>query len=310
MMRLIRSIQDLNRRPRAGGRVLAIGAFDGLHIGHQTILKQALAAARQSEGTLTMLSFEPTPAEFFARGEPPARLTCFRERFELLNELGVDELFCPQFRALSVFAHQRFVDDILVAALGVRHVIVGHDFRYGAGRLGTVDTLRAAGAAAGFDVTVVAAIDLDGERVSSTAIRSALQAGDLGFAARMLGRDYSMSGRVVHGLGLGHELGFPTANVNLKRRRAPIDGIFAVRVDGLGTRPRDGVASVGSRPTVGGGKTLLEVHLFDFDDDIYGHYISVRFLQRLRAEEKFPTLAAMQTQMHADVAAAKAALTA
>jgi riboflavin kinase/FMN adenylyltransferase len=168
--------------------------------------------------------------------------------------------------------------------------------------------LRAAGAAAGFDVTVVDAIYQDGERVSSTAIRGALEAGDLGFAARMLGRDYSMSGRVVHGLGLGHELGFPTANVNLKRRRAPVDGIFAVRVDGLGSRPRDGVASIGNRPTVGGGKTLLEVHLFDFADDIYGQYISVRFLRRLRAEEKFPTLAAMQTQMHADVAAAKAAL--
>jgi riboflavin kinase/FMN adenylyltransferase len=307
-MRLVRSIEVLTRRPRVGGRVLAIGAFDGLHIGHRTILKQALAAARHGGDTLTMLSFEPTPAEFFARGAPPARLTCFRERFELLNELGVDELFCPHFRALSTLAHQRFVDDILVAALGVRRVIVGHDFRYGAGRLGTVDTLRTAGAAAGFDVSVVDAIHQDGERVSSTAIRAALEAGNLGIASRMLGRDYSMSGRVVHGLGLGHELGFPTANVNLKRRRAPVDGIFAVRVDGLGPRPRDGVASIGNRPTVGGGKTLLEVHLFDFDGDIYGEYICVRFLRRLRAEENFPTLAAMQTQMHADVAAAKAAL--
>jgi riboflavin kinase/FMN adenylyltransferase len=289
--------------------VLAIGAFDGLHIGHQTMLIQALAAAREGGETLAVLSFEPTPAEYFAHGEPPARLTCFRERFELLDKLGVDELFCPHFRVLSAIPHQRFVDEILVDELGIRQVIVGHDFRYGASRLGTIDTLRVAGTAAGFEVTVIDAIDQDGERVSSTAIRGALQAGDLGFAARMLGRDYSMSGRVVHGLGLGHELGFPTANVNLKRRRAPVDGIFAVRVDGLGSRPRDGVASVGSRPTVGGGKTLLEVHLFDFDDDIYGQYISVRFRQRLRAEEKFPTLAAMQTQMHADVAAAKAALT-
>lgn len=306
-MRLLRSVESIEPVPR--GRVLVIGAFDGLHIGHQQILRQALAVARERDALLAMLSFEPTPAEFFARGRPPARLTCFRERFELLAGMGVDELCCPHFSTVSALGHQRFVDEILVSRLGVGHIIIGHDFRYGAGRSGTIETLRAAGEAAGFGLTVVGAIDLDGVRVSSTAIRAALEQGDLALPARMLGRDYSMSGRVVHGLGLGRELGFPTANVNLKRRRAPVDGIFAVEIDGLGERPLAGVASVGSRPTVGGGKTLLEVCIFDFDDDIYGRYITVRFRTRLRAEEKFPSLAALRTQMQADAAAARAALT-
>ena len=308
-MRLIRAIADLASQSANGRRVLAIGAYDGLHVAHQQILDQALGIARARGEPLAMLSFEPTPAEFFARGEPPARLTCFRERFEFLDRLGVDELICPPFRSVNALDHQRFVDEILLAQLHTSHVVVGHDFRYGAGRSGTVETLQQAGAEASFGLTVLDPIFLDGERVSSTAIRVALEAGDLTLAASMLGRDYSMSGRVVHGLGLGRDLGFPTANVNLKRRRAPVDGIFAVQVDGLGAGPLDGVASIGSRPTVGGGKTLLEVHIFNFEQDIYGEYITVRFRRRLRGEEKFPTLAALQTQMHDDVAAAKAALT-
>ncbi len=307
-MRLIRSLESLSPRKRGAGRVLTIGAFDGLHIGHREILDRALGLARRRGEPLTTLSFEPTPAEHFARGEPPARLTCFRERFELLALLGVDELFCPRFAAINAFESHRFVREVLVEGLGASHVVVGHDFRYGRQRAGTVETLKAAGSEAGFGVTVVDPVFLDGERVSSTGIRRALAAGDLDTARRMLGRDYSMSGRVVHGLGLGRDFGFPTANVNLKRRRAPVDGIFAVKVDGLGSAALDGVASVGSRPTVGGGATLLEVYIFDFDDSIYGRYITVRFKSRLRAEENFGSIEAMQAQMHADVAAAKAAL--
>lgn len=307
-MKLLRSLSALESAAPAVRRVLTIGAFDGLHIGHCAILACAARIARESAEPLAMLSFEPTPAEYFARGTPPARLTCFRERFELLGPLGVDELFCPRFQSVNALAHDRFVDEVLVARLGVGHVVVGHDFRYGAGAQGDVDSLAAAARAAGFGVTVVDPVFLDGQRVSSTAIRDALAAGELDAARRMLGRDYSMSGRVVHGRGLGRDLGFPTANVNLKRRRAPVDGIFAVEVDGLGTAPLPGVASVGSRPTVGGGATLLEVHLFDFDARIYGRYITVRFLSRLRAEEKFPSLESMQAQMRRDVEAAKAAL--
>lgn len=289
-------------------RVLTIGAFDGLHLGHREIVRRAADVAAAARASLSVLSFEPTPAEFFARGEPPARLTCFRERYELLAQMGVDELFCPQFRKINDFSHERFARQILAGALHATHVVIGHDFRYGTGRAGTAETLGAAGGELGFGVTVVDAVFLEGERVSSTGIRAALGAGELATARKLLGRDYAMSGRVVHGRGLGRDLGFPTANVNLKRRRAPVDGIFAVEVDGLGGTPRRGVASVGSRPTVGGGETLLEVHLFDFDERIYGAYITVRFKARLRSEEKFASLEALKEQMHADVAAAKAAL--
>lgn len=307
-MRLLRSTSALRCLPAGSRRVVTIGAFDGLHLGHREILARAAAAARERGQPLAVMAFEPTPAEFFAPAAPPARLTCFRERLELLERFGVDELFCPHFRQIKAYEHRRFVDEILVGGLGATEVVVGHDFRYGAGREGSVESLSAAGRASGFGVTVVDAVYLGGERVSSTRIRRALAAGDLGTARRMLGRDYSMSGRVVHGLGLGRDFGFPTANVNLKRRKAPIDGIFAVEIDGLGPEPLDGVASVGNRPTVGGGKTLLEVFIFDFDARIYGAYITVRFRTRLRAEENFESIEAMQTQMHADVRAAKAAL--
>jgi riboflavin kinase/FMN adenylyltransferase len=307
-MRLERRMPSQARPSPGRKRVLTIGAFDGLHLGHREIVRRAAGTAAATGAALSVLSFEPTPAEFFARGEPPARLTCFRERYELLAQMGVDELFCPQFRQINALGHERFAREILAGALGATHVVVGHDFRHGTGRAGTAETLGAAGRELGFGVTVVDAVFLDGERVSSTRIRAALKAGELARARTLLGRDYAMSGRVVHGRGLGRELGFPTANVNLKRRRAPVDGIFAVEVDGLGSAPRAGVASVGNRPTVGGGETLLEVHLFDFDERIYGAYITVRFMERLRSEEKFASLEALKMQMHADVAAAKAAL--
>jgi riboflavin kinase / FMN adenylyltransferase len=307
-MKLYRSIASLDRLAAGSGRVLTIGAFDGLHRGHQEILRRAGGIASNRGEPLMVMTFEPTPAEYFAAGRPPARLTCFRERIEQLSKLDVSEVFCPPFAKVNILDHRRFVDEILIGRLGVGHVVVGHDFRYGAGREGDIDTLREAGARGGFEVGIVDAIYLHGERISSTKIREALGSGNLVAARSMLGRDYSMSGHVVFGRGLGAELGFPTANVNLKRRKAPVDGIFAVRVDGLGDEPVEGVASVGSRPTVGGGETLLEVFLFDFDRNIYGRYITVRFVKRLREERKFASIAALKAQMQADVVAAKAAL--
>lgn len=308
-MQLYRSMQSLKRRPDPGPRVAAIGSFDGLHLGHQRIVETALAAGRESGRPVVACSFEPMPAEFFAADDPPARLTCFRERFELLDALGVDEMFCPSFESVRALAPERYIEAQLVEALDVSRVVVGRDFRFGHRRSGTLDHLREAGRELGFGVTVVDDVHLHGERISSTAIRAALKAGDFGRAAAMLGRPYAMSGRVVYGRGLGKELGFPTANVNLKRRTSPVDGIFAVRVHGLG-QVLDGVASVGSRPTIGGGEILLEVFLFEFDRDIYGRYITVEFVRRLREERNFPSLEAMTAQMHEDVKAARAALAA
>jgi riboflavin kinase / FMN adenylyltransferase len=308
VMRLYRSLDSLAALDAGEPRVVTIGVFDGLHIGHQEILRRTLAAAVASGEAAMVCSFEPMPSEFFAKGDPPARLTCFRERIELLADCGVTELFCPRFGAIRGLGPDDFVTELLVGRLNVSRVVVGHDFRYGAGRAGSVATLRAAGERHGFTVSEVEPVFSNGRRVSSTAIREFLGAGDLASARVMLGRDYAMSGRVVHGLGLGKQLGFPTANVNLKRRIAPIDGIFAVRVSGLGAGLRDGVASVGNRPTVGGGKTLLEVYLFDFEREIYGEYITVHFIERLREERTFADLDALKRQMAIDARGARAAL--
>jgi riboflavin kinase/FMN adenylyltransferase len=307
-MRLYRSIQSLSSQAEAGRRVATIGVFDGLHLGHREILAETRRIAKQLECASAVCSFEPMPMEYFAPESPPARLTCFRERFELLRATGIEEMFCPHFGTVRDLSPAEFVERLLVRGLGVRHIVVGHDFRYGAGRRGSFDELLQAGDALGFGVSMVEAIASRGERISSTSIRRALQAGDLPRAKEMLGRDYAMSGRVVHGLGLGRELGFPTANVNLKRRLAPVAGIFAVRVTGVGTQPIEGVASVGNRPMIGGGKTLLEVYLFSFDRDIYGEYITVHFIERLREERTFVDLEAMKQQMHIDVGQAQAAL--
>jgi riboflavin kinase/FMN adenylyltransferase len=307
-MRLYRKISALPPRPPE--RVVTIGVFDGLHAGHEAILGRATSEADAAGRRTLVFSFEPTPKEFFAPTNPPPRLTRFRERFERLDALGIDELFCPSFGAIRDMQAETFIDSLLVGRLNAKHIVVGDDFRFGAGRGGTLTDLRAAGERHGFEVSEVAPVFWQGQRVSSTAIRQALKIGDLRTARGLLGRDYSISGRVVRGLGLGRKLGFPTANVNLKRLQAPVDGIFAARVSGLGGRVLDGVASVGTRPTIGGSHALLEVLIFDFDRDIYGEYITVHFVERLREERHFADLPAMQRQMHLDVAAARAALSA
>jgi riboflavin kinase/FMN adenylyltransferase len=305
-MRLFREISALPSD--AVERVVTIGVFDGLHAGHEAILHRAKREAEAAGRRTLVFSFEPTPKEFFAPTQAPPRLTRFRERFERLDALRIDELLCPSFGAIRDLKAETFIESLLVGRLNAKHVVVGDDFRFGAGRGGTLADLRAAGERHGFAVTEVAPVFWQGQRVSSTAIREALKAGDLRTARGMLGREYSMSGRVVRGLGLGRELGFPTANVNLKRLRAPVDGIFAARVTGIGSGVLDGVASVGTRPTIGGSHALLEVLIFDFDRDIYGEYITVHFVERLREERHFVDLPAMQRQMHLDVAAARAAL--
>jgi riboflavin kinase/FMN adenylyltransferase len=309
-MQLYRTIAAVRRSDPVAPRVVSIGVFDGLHVGHRAILERAKQEAAAAQAKTLVFSFEPTPKEFFAPASSPPRLTRFRERFEQLDALEIDELFCPRFGKIRQFAPLAFIDSLLLGGLNAKHVVVGDDFRFGADRRGTLEDLRAAGKRRGFRVTEVPPVFWRGERVSSTAIREALKAGDLDAGRAMLGRDYSISGRVVRGLGLGKRMGFPTANVNLKRLRAPVDGIFAARVTGLAATALDGVASVGTRPTIGGSTALLEVLIFDFDRDIYGKYITVHFVKRLREERHFADLQALQRQMHVDVADARAALTA
>ncbi len=254
-----------------------------------------------------VMSFEPLPREYFAKEQPPARLTRFRERYDILAALGIDAMYCPKFNEkLRSMSAEQFVEEILVDGLSARHVVVGDDFRFAADGAGNIDFLRIAGDSLGFGVTEVPTVNQGTERVSSTAIRAALADGELNKATRMLGRPYSMCGRVIYGNQLGRTLGYPTANIPVRRLRSPVQGIFAVRVGGLGDKMLDGVASVGTRPTVaGGGKTLLEVFIFDFSRDIYGEFINVEFVSRLRDELKFPDLETLTEQMHLDAEQAR-----
>ncbi len=304
-MRLIRR-PEVGQDELPGACAATIGTFDGVHIGHRRILDRVLREAAVRGLPSVVLSFEPTPREFFSRGSPPARLTRFREKFEILAALGVDWFFCPPFDAkMERLQPQEFIERLLIATLNVKYLVVGDDFLFAHRRSGNVGHLREAGELHRFEVEQVNSVIEHGVRVSSTEIRRALEAGDMQRAKLLLGQPYSMTGRVVGGRKLGKQLGFPTANVNLNRRSSPVAGIFAVRVDGLGTRLLDGVASVGTRPTVDGTDPILEVHIFEFDRTIYGEYIRVEFIEKLRDEAKFPDLESLTAQMRLDAAQAR-----
>ena len=307
----------LIRRPAEQGEILpsgcvaTIGVFDGVHLGHQRILQRVLDEANRRGLESLVFTFEPTPREYFSSASPPARLTRFREKFTVLSGLGLGWMFCPRFdHQLESLEPEAFIGQLLVGTLRVRHLVVGDDFRFARRRAGTVADLQAAGRRAGFTVEQVGSVTADGVRVSSTAVREALAAGEMDRARHLLGRYYSMTGRVIRGRNLGRQLGMPTANVNLCRPLSPVAGIFAVRVAGLAAGLMAGVASVGTRPTIDGVEPLLEVHVFDFDREIYGRYIEVQFVARLRDEVKFPDLPSLQRQMHLDADAARRVLAA
>ena len=310
-MHLVRTASSFPFARVAGGSVATIGAYDGLHLGHQKLLAEVLQTSANEALPSVVMSFEPTPKEFFAASSPPARLMRFREKFEALAETGVDIFFCPRFDdRMRSMAADTFIRQLLIHAMNVRQLVIGDDFCFARGGRGTVEHLRRAGRSLDFSVAQVPSVIVDGERVSSTAIRQALWDGNLGHARRLLGRNYSMSGTVIRGDRLGRALGFPTANVNLRRRQSPVMGIFAARVRGLGPEALDAVASVGTRPTFGGTKPLLEVHIFDFDRDIYGTYIHVDFIARLRSEQRFGGARELIEQMHRDTARAREILAA
>ena len=284
---------------RAPGRcALTIGNFDGVHRGHRALIDRVTAKAREAKLVPTILTFEPHPREFFSPDAAPARITRLRDKLALLGEAGVEHAHVARFDArFAALPAERFIEDVLVRALGTRWLLVGRDFRFGAGRTGSFATLENRG----FALEAMPDVQLDGKRVSSSAVRAALKAGDLRGAERLLGHPYTISGRVAHGAKLGRGLGFPTANIVL-RRPPPIAGIFVVEVDKLGR----GVASVGRRPTVNPvAIPLLEVHLFDHDEDLYGEHLRVRFLQKLRDEEKYDGLPALQAAIARDARQAK-----
>lgn len=286
---------------------LTVGNFDGLHRGHQAMVKRLLAGARARGLQSCVLTFEPHPREFFAAEGAPTRLTSLREKLELLAVHGVERTHVQRFdRAFASLAPEAFVEQVLAKRLRTRWLLIGEDFRFGARRAGDLPLLKDLGPRYGFEFEVLPAVARAGIRVSSSAVRAALAAGDLAGAEELLGRPYSISGRVVHGRKLGRELGFATANVQLKHNRPPLTGIYAVRVHGVGTSSRPAVASLGVRPTItASGRAVLEVHLFDFSADLYGAHMRVEFLHKIRDEEKYSNLEALKAQIERDCEAAR-----
>lgn len=303
-MELIRGLHNL--RPRHRGCVATIGNCDGVHLGHQAVLGQLAEKAAALRLPAVIVTFEPQPQEYFASAAPPPRLTRLREKLQALRRFAVDRVLCVRFDArMAAMSADDFVRTLLVDGLGVQYLVIGDDFRYGHDRQGDFAALQRAGRQHGFQVVNMHTFAIDGERVSSTGIREALARGDLARAEKLLGRPYRMSGRVVHGDRRGRQLGFPTANIHLHRQASPLSGVFAVDVFGLEREPLAGVANVGTRPTVGGTRSLLEIYLLDFDRQIYGRYVQVDFLHKQRDERRFESLDALRQAIAADVVQAR-----
>jgi riboflavin kinase/FMN adenylyltransferase len=302
-MRVFRGIPARADRPIA----LTIGNFDGVHLGHRAMIARLSEAARSRGLPAAVMTFEPQPQEFFAPDQAPARLTSLREKLDLLRQCGVAGVYVCRFDyAFAQLTADDFVTHVLRDGLAVKWLLVGDDFRFGARRAGDLVYLKSMAPQTGFDVEAMGSVVVAGARVSSTAIRACLEMGDLDSAQRLLGRRYAITGRVVDGDKLGAKIGYPTANVQLKRLKAPLSGIFVVEVEGLGPMPLPGVASLGVRPTVKErGRPTLEVHLFDFDERIYGKRIAVNFLEKLREEQKFTDLETLTEQIRRDAAAAR-----
>lgn len=308
-MELIRGLRNLKSRHRPC--VATIGNFDGIHRGHQAVFAQLQVQARRLGLPATVILFEPQPQEFFAPERAPARLTRLREKLLELDKLGIERVLCLRFdAAFAAMPAEDFIEKILLDGLGVRYLIVGDDFRFGKNRAGDYDTLRRAGQQAGFEVAGTPTFQLGGERVSSTRIREALGAGQMDAAARLLGRPYSLCGRVAHGDKRGRTLGFPTANIHLHRLQIPLTGVFAVQMHGVADYPWPGVANLGRRPTVRSTfpRPLLEVHLFDFAGNIYGRQVEIELMAQLREERRFPSLDELKTQIQLDSAQARSLL--
>lgn len=301
-MLILRGLNSHDSRPVA----LTIGNFDGVHLGHQALLNELLAAAQARGLQTAVIIFEPHPREFFTPQQAPARLTSLREKLEFFAALGIDRVQICRFNAH--FAQMGAADfiNVLHEKLFAKFVLIGDDFRFGSGRTGDFALMEKIGAQLGFAVHAVRSVKHDGVRISSTEIRAALLAGQMREAQRYLGRHYSISGRVVHGDGLGRKIGYPTANIQLKHNRPPLSGIFVVQIHAEGLGVLQGVASLGVRPTVKhDANPVFEVHLFEFEQQIYGKHLRVEFLQKLRDEEKYPDVETLTRHIALDVEHAK-----
>jgi riboflavin kinase/FMN adenylyltransferase len=304
-MELIRGLHNL--RPRHRGCVATIGNFDGVHLGHQTVLGQLSDEAAKLGVPSVVITFEPYPLEYFAPERAPSRLTRLREKLKALARYSVDRVLVLRFdEQLASMPAMDFISKLLIDGLDVRYLVVGDDFHFGNQRQGDFEMLREVGALKGFQVVNMHTFAVDDTRVSSTRIREALEAGDLHTAEKLLGRPYRMCGRVAHGDKRGRTIGFPTANIHLHRKNTPVSGVYAVEMFGIEGEPVPGVANVGTRPTVDGTRSLLEVHLFDFDRDIYGAYVNIEFVHKLRDEKRFESFELLRQQIDIDAEQARA----
>ena len=302
-MQLVRGIHNIKASDH--GCVLTIGNFDGVHLGHRRVIAGLVERAAELNCVPAVMVFEPQPQELFAPNSAPARLTRLRDKYVLLEQLGVKRLICVNFnKHFANFTAEHFVEHLLVEKLGIKHLIIGDDFRFGKNRLGNFAMLKQAGQQFDFGVTDTQSFRVEHHRISSTAIRQALERDDLLEAERMLGRPYSIIGRVFHGDKRGRTIGYPTANIKLKRRVSPVSGVYAVAIKAMNNKFY-GVANIGSRPTVAGIRQQLEVHIFNFSDNIYGQIIEVDLLKKIRAEKKFDSLEKLTEQIDIDSQQAK-----
>ncbi|MFK8021205.1 MAG: bifunctional riboflavin kinase/FAD synthetase [Pseudomonadales bacterium] len=300
-MELIRGLHNL--RPPHKPCALTIGAFDGVHLGHQRVLRGLIEKARELQLPSTIIVLEPLPREYFAPAEAPPRLMSFREKFMALREVGLDRVLRVRFtQALSEVTARDFIEDIFVGKLGVRYMVVGDDLRFGHDREGDFGLLRELGERHNFQVEDSSTFAIGGERVSSTRIRQALLDDNFELAEQLLGKPYQISGKVIYGKQAGRTLGAPTANIEMHRYRSALAGVYAVQVEGIDGAVLPGVANVGTRPTMGDlVKAILEVHLLGFKGNLYGKTLHVRFLKRLRDERKFPSIDELKIQIHKDI---------
>lgn len=308
MLKIIRGFYNLpsSADSRLGGCVATIGNFDGVHLGHQAVLNQLAMKGEMLGLPAVVVTFEPQPNEFFSPDNAPARLSRFREKVEALRGYAIDQLCVLRFNdKLAQMTAEEFIQRLLVTGLNVRYLIVGDDFKFGKDRQGNFALLQKMGKKHGFQVVNMQTFSIENKRVSSTQIRKALETGNLNQAEKLLGHPYRVSGRVAHGDKRGRTMGFPTANVHLHRRKVPLSGVYAARLYGVEGEPIQGVANVGFRPTIGTKYALLEIHLFDFNRDIYGEHVQVHFLKKLRGEHKFESLDALTAQIDLDCQQAK-----
>ena len=304
-MHLIRGLSHLE--PFKSGCVLSIGNFDGLHLGHRAVIKKLAERGEALGLPVVIMTFEPQPLEYFLGDNAPSRLMCLREKVIEFNKLPVDNLLMVRFnRYFANCDAEQFIDDILINKLNVKHLVIGDDFHFGKARRGNFAMLKEKGKLYGFSVEDTGSCQIAGLRISSTLIRDALGAGDLIQAEKLLGHCYSVCGRVAHGEKLGRTIGYPTANIKMFKKNTPVNGVFAVTMTGIDGLELEGVANVGTRPTVdGGSKVVLETYLFDFDKEIYGRYVEVRFKQKIRDEIRFQSLEQLKARIEKDVAEAK-----